>query len=488
VTGPSIHASDAQARVEPGAVVLAVGCSGARDVEAALALAVDGHASAVVVRRGAELPTEPGICVLELDDQVSWSALHGQLASAVSVLSGSPDVVHVPLGDLDALANALASYLGGAVTIDDRDARVLAYSHVGQEIDQARQAVILNRRVPEAYLERLDAEGVYRRLWSGRDVVRWEAADLGVLPRLAVAVRSGEEILGSIWLATGEQVEDVEERLRRAAEVVAVHLLQARARDDLQRLARADTLLALLEGRVPARGTAALLHIDPEHPLDVVAFEVASDDPAAGDRAAGLVALSSEAYCRTAAVLALGSVAYVVLPVTQVRPATDVVGFSRSVCAQVSHALRCRVTAAVSRRAALVGDLPRARAEADALLRLLAIRGGDDVATADSLLSDVLLQRVYERVCDDPDLVDGRIRTLLEHDQRRGSDFVPTLAVYLDCVGDIARSAARLGVHQNTLRYRLRRVAELSGFDLDDPSDRLLVGLQVRFLQHRGSS
>jgi DNA-binding PucR family transcriptional regulator len=35
-------------------------------------------------------------------------------------------------------------------------------------------------------------------------------------------------------------------------------------------------------------------------------------------------------------------------------------------------------------------------------------------------------------------------------------------------------------VHPNTFRYRLRRLAEVAGIDLDDPEDRFAVLLQLR--------
>jgi sugar diacid utilization regulator len=40
-----------------------------------------------------------------------------------------------------------------------------------------------------------------------------------------------------------------------------------------------------------------------------------------------------------------------------------------------------------------------------------------------------------------------------------------TVAAYVDCDGDVGAAAERLGVHPNTIRYRLRRVAEVTGRD-----------------------
>jgi len=47
-------------------------------------------------------------------------------------------------------------------------------------------------------------------------------------------------------------------------------------------------------------------------------------------------------------------------------------------------------------------------------------------------------------------------------------------------LGDIPRAAAAENVHANTLRYRLRRLVEVSGINLGDPDERLLLSLDLR--------
>ncbi|TDD17024.1 PucR family transcriptional regulator, partial [Nonomuraea diastatica] len=49
---------------------------------------------------------------------------------------------------------------------------------------------------------------------------------------------------------------------------------------------------------------------------------------------------------------------------------------------------------------------------------------------------------------------------------------VESLRAYLESNGHWDAAAQRLGVHRHTLRYRMKRVAELLGRDLDDPGVR----------------
>ncbi|MBB5163165.1 CdaR family transcriptional regulator [Mycobacterium sp. AZCC_0083] len=55
---------------------------------------------------------------------------------------------------------------------------------------------------------------------------------------------------------------------------------------------------------------------------------------------------------------------------------------------------------------------------------------------------------------------------LLDYDESRNSELVLTLSDYLECGGNYDESAAALHIHRSTLRYRLARIAELTGHDL----------------------
>ncbi|MFE7900157.1 PucR family transcriptional regulator [Streptomyces sp. NPDC057424] len=59
-------------------------------------------------------------------------------------------------------------------------------------------------------------------------------------------------------------------------------------------------------------------------------------------------------------------------------------------------------------------------------------------------------------------------------------DLARTAEVYLDCAGQAARAAAELGIHRQTLYYRLSRIEKLTGLDLDDGEDRLLLHMTLK--------
>src|SRR6202158_1802034 len=68
---------------------------------------------------------------------------------------------------------------------------------------------------------------------------------------------------------------------------------------------------------------------------------------------------------------------------------------------------------------------------------------------------------------------------LIEHDTSRKGNLVATLRAYLE-TGEQQQAAQRLRVHPNTLRYRLDRIREISGGDLEDPETRLNLAVALR--------
>ncbi|MGN9838277.1 PucR family transcriptional regulator [Nonomuraea sp. H19] len=64
-------------------------------------------------------------------------------------------------------------------------------------------------------------------------------------------------------------------------------------------------------------------------------------------------------------------------------------------------------------------------------------------------------------------------------------DLVESLRAYLDSNGHWDAAAQRLGVHRHTLRYRMKRVAELLDRDLDDPGVRAELWLALQAARRR---
>jgi Purine catabolism regulatory protein-like family/PucR C-terminal helix-turn-helix domain len=74
---------------------------------------------------------------------------------------------------------------------------------------------------------------------------------------------------------------------------------------------------------------------------------------------------------------------------------------------------------------------------------------------------------------------------LLDYDADHGTELVRTLRVFLDCSGSWTRAAGAMFVHVNSLRYRMRRVEELTGLDLGSLADQAALLLALRLADPR---
>ena len=73
--------------------------------------------------------------------------------------------------------------------------------------------------------------------------------------------------------------------------------------------------------------------------------------------------------------------------------------------------------------------------------------------------------------------------TLVAYDRRHEADLVRTLAAYLRHHGRLQSAARDLVVHVNTVSYRLQRIREIAGLDLDNSEDRLTAQVALKILE-----
>ncbi|WP_405060638.1 helix-turn-helix domain-containing protein [Kribbella sp. NBC_01505] len=424
--------------------------------------------------------TESGVAVLALTRGATWDQLGILLRSVLDVgVAESETLGGMPSGDLFALANATAALLDAPVTIEDRSSRVLAFSGRQDEADTARVETVLGRQVPERYSRLLSERGVFRELYRTDQpvyVAPMPATGPEVaIPRVAVAVRAGDEVLGSIWVAVHEPLSsERSEALRDAAKVVALHMLRIRADADVERRLRADLVSTALNGGAGAREALDRLGLA-DRALVVLALAAPKDGlTAERQRLADAFAMHLGAVFPRSAAALVGDVAYGLVSVDSEERAS-----------RVAQDFLDRVG---SRSGAIIGvataaRLPQARASADRALRVLRTsRSAQRVARLADVQVEALLLELRDLVEARGEQLTGPIARLLAYDQVHNAKLVETLRAWLDAFGDVTAAAAAVYVHPNTFRYRLRRLAEIGNLDLADPEARFAAMLQLRVL------
>jgi sugar diacid utilization regulator len=72
------------------------------------------------------------------------------------------------------------------------------------------------------------------------------------------------------------------------------------------------------------------------------------------------------------------------------------------------------------------------------------------------------------------------LRPLAEHDAANGGALLPTITAFVRCHGQIRSTAAALSVHENTVRYRLNRIRDVSSIEPECLESLLGVALSLQ--------
>jgi hypothetical protein len=408
----------------------------------------------------------------------------------------------LPSGDLFAVANAVAALLNAPVTIEDRSSRVLAFSGRQDEADASRVETIIGRQVPERYAQMLTERGVFRELYRSEHPVVVNPTEVDyeglTTQRVAIAVRAGDEILGSVWVAVdGELTKQWTSMLRDSAKLVALHLLRVRAGADSHRRLSADLVATALEGGSGARGALGRLGLGGRRLIVVGASLIDADQLGGSLRAdqslvaerqrfADAFAVQLSAINPGAAVALLGDTVYGLFPTAEAGAEGE--EWATRVAEDFLSRVGTRMPAviAIGPAAGDIAGIALSHSAVDRVLRVL--RDGKvtrRVARLEEVQTESLLLELRDLVAVRADRPVGPLARLIEYDDRNNSNLVETLEAWLDSFGDVSAASARLYVHPNTFRYRLRRLAEVSGLDLGNPEERFSAMLQLRILAQR---
>jgi DNA-binding PucR family transcriptional regulator len=502
-----IHDPEDSPVLPPRALVLGVGVSDPTVIADLITEIGAQDAVALILRSSIPAPPpvraaadQAGVVLLGLRRGAPWAHLAAMLRSLLAegeVGVAQPEsLLGLPSGDLFAVANAIAALIDAPITIEDRSNRVLAFSGRQEEADAPRVEVILGRHVPERYEQVLTERGVFRDLLRTDEPVRidpiGDARHGFSIPRWAVSVRAGDEVLGSIWAATRQELTDERaEALRDAAKLVALHLLRLRAGTDVQRRLRIDLLSSALEGGAGARAAlerlglagqpllllGATLSQSPEHRADDPAF--IQERQRLGDA----FAIYLHAVQPRSTTASVGGIAYGLL--STVPGADEAQTRGQRLAADFLDRVgdRHRPVVGIGPVARDISELVHARACVDRTVRVLAqARGDRRTAGIDDVYVESLLLELRDLAAARGDRPTGGIRRLIQYDRKHGSHLVATLTAWLDHYGDVVAAAQSSYVHPNTFRYRLRRLADVGGIDLGDPDERFAAMLQLRLL------
>ena len=392
--------------------------------------------------------------------------------------------------DLEQLVDDLAGRLRRSVVVDDATIRlVYASRHFGDE-DQQRIRAVLQHDVGGAATAHILGSGV--ETWPAPGPIP-AREDLGMARRWCAPLRWRGHFLGVLMVIdadatlTAEQLADID-----ACSTDVAALLFRDDPDDARR--RLDTAVAdalSSESVRRAVGLAALRDDD--------AFRDTGDcrvslvrvldrvDPVRGETVLRSVldiltrtrvaTVAHTAHGAEAAILHTGASA-------SDETALEVAGaiVERTSTTLGGYRVVCGVGSTRTAVAEAWKSLRDAERTADCLQRM---PGLGDVVRHDDLGPYAVLMQLPESALD-VDALPGPLRSLLAADPSR--TLTTTLLTYLDHAGNSPRTAEALHIHRTSLYYRLGRIREITGADLDDGRTRLTLHIGLSLLPMMDSS
>jgi purine catabolism regulator len=380
---------------------------------------------------------------------------------------------------LDAIVGALATLIGGPALVFDGRGELQAMRTFRRDLDPDVVAALA-----EEVRERA-------RRGDGRGFVPGhpELATRG----LALPVGGGdqpERALPQAWLVAAKDADGLAEIdrliLHQAVTVVALELLRRRVADSTERRLAGDVLSAViageLEGGELARrlepfglgGRVTALVLAPAERTAPETCEAALTEALRAEAVSGLVAasgrfvvallpgfLDDELFELSERVVAATGEGIGGRPLAGAGRAV-VAGRARETYHEARCALEARELGALAKNGAANGSHP-----------------GASVANYRDLGSFQLLLSLQ-----DSDALRLFCESLLgpiEHGEGHyGGELMRSLEAFIECNGQWEAAARRLYCHRHTLRYRIRKIEELTGRDLSSARDRIEFWLALR--------
>ncbi|PRH79608.1 PucR family transcriptional regulator [Streptomyces solincola] len=383
-------------------------------------------------------------------------------------------------GDYQDLVDEISALLGAPATLEDRDFGLIAFGAHDSDDDTAMDPVrtrsILTRKSTPAVRAWFEQFGIARATGPVRIPAAPEA---GVFrDRLCLPVRHRGIVLGYVWLLDADPG-PAPDRLASAMEVAAriggLLAGEERAGADLSRELRAvltagrgwqyDGALAALGAALgpDAEGVYALLCLAPWP---------------SGDAPSARLAPGTAALCTLPRPWLPDGGATVLAALVRLRtpdspgPALTAAERLRAAPVRTEPAAAEPVAGVAEPSRGLAGLAHSWRQAAAASRAALAEPRLGPVAQWAALGPYRLLTALPATAADDP-----AVRELLAPSH---TELARTAEEFLDHAGQAGRTAAALGIHRQTLYYRLSRVEQLTGLDLDDGEHRLLLHMALK--------
>jgi sugar diacid utilization regulator len=278
----------------------------------------------------------------------------------------------------------------------------------------------------------------------------------------------------------------------QGATLLALLVLTERRQMEAEGQAREDFLSDLLHGARDAavlNRRAPLFGVDLQAPHLVVRFALDPDPGLAASARRALVAASlAEALGEAPLIVSVPGADVLLTPLPE-GPEGEALRRVRDAVARTIDELRGQVHirgAAVSKILRLVDEYPNAHRELRAMLEAVGAVAGEEPRVVLATELGVMRLVIAGSAADSRQYAEELLGPLLHYDAETHSELLPTLRRFLECGAQVRATARALAVHENTVRYRLARIAEVSSIDPNDIGSLLNARFALQILDLQG--
>jgi purine catabolism regulator len=382
---------------------------------------------------------------------------------------------------LEAIVRAMADLTGKGVVIQDKRLAPLA-SWAHPTLSQVWGDVL--RTLGDA--ARLPAGWSDRKLAAGASRIEHQALPGGLSRLIAPIVVKG---LARGYLSFVSIAEDIDALdalvVEQGAEACALEMSKAKAVSEVTKALRGEFIDALLAGRISPQETAQwarqlghnvsaphaaiVFTWDGERPPSLRRLETLLNGELGLSRVAALVRLDAEAR-QVGAFVVLESA-------NSIKPARDLAEavMGRAAIERIQAPLRC----GIGRPAASVDEWRTSYREAVQALEMARQLKERTPLYFGNLSVPRLLFKMAEHA-DLASFCQETLGRLITYDRDQKSSLIETLEAFFERNGNLSQTAEALFVHRNTLQYRMERISEIAGIDLENAETRLALQLALK--------
>jgi sugar diacid utilization regulator len=388
--------------------------------------------------------------------------VHGRVTRAV--LDGA---------DIDAILHLIVELLGKPVVLYNPKLQVVSWG-APDAADGARCPGLTATQLNLAWVRNTIAE-----LHNGSPSIMLRATPETRCRRLLVRMVVDRQCVGYLELCElGRSFSQVDSKaLEQASMAVALKLLTVQRNKEIHRQEREEYLADILYGRrdldsLTRRAESFGFDVSKRHVVIRLQYALERDDDSSTGqkRRTAVTSMINDQLAELGRVVACTSVPGADLALIEVDPSET--GLTTGPVGLALQAVFPTLVTKVGARFAVVSDPCRSLGELPSTAEKVREVAGLLRETTDqpriSFTRELELLRLVTRregVHGARRHAEDMLRPLVEHDSATGGALVETLKAFIACQAQIRATSTILGVHENTVRYRLNRIREVSSIE-----------------------